>query len=63
MCKSQFAQSIDKAIMPGIQGGPLMHHIAAKAVAFKIALLHQNLKHIKNRFLSMHILWQKHLKN
>lgn len=38
MCKSQFAQSIDKAIMPGIQGGPLMHHIAAKAVAFKIAL-------------------------
>lgn len=38
MCKKQFAQAIDKAIMPGIQGGPLMHHIAAKAVAFKIAL-------------------------
>lgn len=39
MCKKQFAQAIDKAIMPGIQGGPLMHHIAAKAVAFKYALM------------------------
>jgi glycine hydroxymethyltransferase len=38
MCKKEFATQIDKAIMPGIQGGPLMHHIAAKAVAFKYAL-------------------------
>lgn len=38
LCKKEFASQIDKAIMPGIQGGPLMHHIAAKAVAFKIAL-------------------------
>ena len=33
-CKSELAQSIDKAVMPGSQGGPLMHVIAAKAVAF-----------------------------
>lgn len=38
LCKEEFASKIDKAIMPGIQGGPLMHHIAAKAVAFKLAL-------------------------
>lgn len=38
MCKNQYAQQIDKAIMPGIQGGPFMHIIAAKAVAFKLAL-------------------------
>ncbi len=38
MCKKEFAQMIDKAIMPGIQGGPLMHHIAAKAVGFHYAL-------------------------
>ncbi|WP_153126358.1 serine hydroxymethyltransferase [Peribacillus tepidiphilus] len=34
LCKEEFAQKIDKAIFPGIQGGPLMHVIAAKAVAF-----------------------------
>lgn len=34
MCKEEFAKAIDKAIFPGIQGGPLMHVIAAKAVAF-----------------------------
>ena len=34
MCKEQYAKAIDKAIFPGIQGGPLMHIIAAKAVAF-----------------------------
>lgn len=38
LCKAQYAQAIDKAIFPGIQGGPLMHVIAAKAVAFKEAL-------------------------
>ncbi|MCF7800274.1 serine hydroxymethyltransferase [Candidatus Babeliales bacterium] len=36
-CKAEFAQKIDKAIMPGIQGGPLMHVIAAKAIAFEQA--------------------------
>lgn len=38
MCKEQYAKAIDKAIFPGIQGGPLMHVIAAKAVAFGEAL-------------------------
>lgn len=38
MCKEEYAKAIDKAIFPGIQGGPLMHIIAAKAVCFKEAL-------------------------
>jgi glycine hydroxymethyltransferase len=38
LCTQEWAQRIDKAIFPGIQGGPLMHIIAAKAVAFKEAL-------------------------
>lgn len=38
MCKEEYAKAIDKAIFPGIQGGPLMHVIAAKAMAFKEAL-------------------------
>ena len=38
MCQKKYAKKIDKAIFPGIQGGPLMHVIAAKAVAFKEAL-------------------------
>ena len=38
MCKEQYAKAIDKAVFPGTQGGPLMHVIAGKAVAFKEAL-------------------------
>ncbi|MDD4689826.1 MAG: serine hydroxymethyltransferase [Eubacteriales bacterium] len=38
LCKEEYAKAIDKAIFPGIQGGPLMHIIAAKAVAFGEAL-------------------------
>ncbi len=38
MCKKELAQQIDKAVMPGIQGGPFMNVIAAKAVAFHEAL-------------------------
>lgn len=34
MCKEKYAKAIDKAVFPGMQGGPLMHVIAAKAVAF-----------------------------
>ncbi|MEG1583679.1 MAG: serine hydroxymethyltransferase [Anaerovorax sp.] len=37
LCKQEFAKAIDKAIFPGIQGGPLMHIIAGKAVCFKEA--------------------------
>ncbi|MDD3001475.1 MAG: serine hydroxymethyltransferase [Candidatus Riflebacteria bacterium] len=39
LCKEKWAKALDKAIFPGLQGGPLMHVIAAKAVAFKEALL------------------------
>jgi glycine hydroxymethyltransferase len=38
MCKAEHAKAIDKFVFPGMQGGPLMHVIAAKAVAFKEAL-------------------------
>ncbi len=38
LCKAEYAAQIDKAIFPGIQGGPLMHIIAAKAVCFKEAM-------------------------
>ncbi len=38
LCKKKYAKAIDKAMFPGIQGGPLMHIIAAKAVAFKEAM-------------------------
>lgn len=44
----EIAQKIDKAIFPGLQGGPLMHVIAAKAVAFKEALLPEFKTYIKN---------------
>lgn len=37
MCRLQYAEALDKVVMPGLQGGPLMHIIAAKAVAFKEA--------------------------
>jgi glycine hydroxymethyltransferase len=38
LCKEAWAKEIDRAVFPGVQGGPLMHVIAAKAVAFKEAL-------------------------
>jgi len=38
LCKAELAKTIDRAVFPGTQGGPLMHVIAAKAVAFKEAL-------------------------
>jgi glycine hydroxymethyltransferase len=38
LCKAEHAQTIDKAIFPGLQGGPLEHVIAAKAVAFREAM-------------------------
>lgn len=38
LCKEKYAKAIDKSIFPGIQGGPLMHVIAAKAICFKEAM-------------------------
>src|SRR5437763_16927795 len=37
LCKEEHAEKIDKAVMPGMQGGPLEHIIAAKATCFRIA--------------------------
>ena len=37
MCRAQYARDLDRAVFPGVQGGPLMHVIAAKAVCFKEA--------------------------
>ncbi len=38
LCQRQFADRVDSTVMPGIQGGPMMHVIAAKAVAFRLAM-------------------------
>lgn len=38
LCRAQFAKDIDRAVFPGVQGGPLMHVIAGKAVCFREAL-------------------------
>ena len=38
LCRAQYAKDLDRALFPGVQGGPLMHIIAAKAVCFKEAL-------------------------
>src|SRR5688572_9820850 len=37
LCREQFAKDLDKAVFPGVQGGPLMHIIAAKAACLKEA--------------------------
>ncbi len=51
LCKKEYAARIDKAIFPGIQGGPLMHVIAAKAVSFREAM-GDNFKHIQQQTVS-----------
>jgi glycine hydroxymethyltransferase len=51
LCKNEFAQKIDKAIFPGIQGGPLMHVIAAKAVCFK-EVMEDNFKSYQQQVLN-----------
>ncbi len=38
LCKSDYAQAVDKSVFPGMQGGPLVHMIAAKAVCFREAM-------------------------
>ena len=63
LCKEQYAKIIDKAVFPGTQGGPLMHIIAAKAVAFGEALkpefkayqeqILKNSKAMSERFLEL----------
>jgi glycine hydroxymethyltransferase len=63
MCKEKFAKAIDKAVFPGMQGGPHENNIAAKAVAFKEALepefkeyakqIKKNAKVLETEFLKM----------
>jgi len=52
MCRAEYGKAIDKSVFPGMQGGPLVHVIAAKAVAFKDALSqefkHYQLQIVKN---------------
>ncbi|MST62626.1 serine hydroxymethyltransferase [Peptostreptococcus anaerobius] len=48
LCKEKYAKKVDKAIFPGIQGGPLEHIIAAKAVCFKEALQNDFIEYQKN---------------
>ena len=57
MCKEQYAKAIDKAVFPGTQGGPLMHVIAAKAVAFK-RRFPPNSRHIRRRSSKTPPRWQ-----
>lgn len=54
MCKSEYANAIDKMIFPGIQGGPLVHVIAAKAVAFKEAMSEEFKQYQKNVIANAH---------
>jgi glycine hydroxymethyltransferase len=41
LCREQYARQVDRAVFPGLQGGPLMHVVAGKAVAFKEAMSSQ----------------------
>jgi glycine hydroxymethyltransferase len=52
MCKEQFAKQIDRAVFPGMQGGPHEHVIAAKAVAFKEALQPEFKEYAKQTILN-----------
>ncbi len=52
LCKEEFAKAIDKTIFPGIQGGPLMHVIAGKAVAFKEAMTEEFKEYAKQIILN-----------
>jgi glycine hydroxymethyltransferase len=47
MCKKKYAEKIDRMVFPGIQGGPLMHAIAAKALAFKEAMSYNFMEYQK----------------
>ncbi|MBO5713380.1 MAG: serine hydroxymethyltransferase, partial [Clostridia bacterium] len=59
LCKEKYAKQIDKAIFPGIQGGPLMHIIAAKAVAFGEALTEEFKEYQKNIVENAKVLAEK----
>src|SRR5205807_9643821 len=50
LCKKEWAEKLDKAVFPGMQGGPLMHVIAAKAIAFGEAL-HKDFRRYQQQIL------------
>ncbi len=54
LCKSKYADQIDKAVMPGSQGGPLMHVIAAKGIGFEEALQPSFIEYQKNVIANAH---------
>jgi glycine hydroxymethyltransferase len=56
MCNSEYAQAIDKAVFPGMQGGPLMHTITAKAVCFEEALRPSFMEYNKQIVKNAHVL-------
>ena len=56
LCKEEHAKALDKALFPGIQGGPLMHVIGAKAVCFKEALDPEFKTHIRQVVLNARVL-------
>ena len=62
MCKEKYAADLDRTVMPGIQGGPLMHVIAAKAVALKEALTDE-FKNYQTRILENAKAMSEELKN
>ncbi|UJL45990.1 serine hydroxymethyltransferase [Virgibacillus sp. NKC19-16] len=56
LCKEEHAKKVDKSVFPGIQGGPLMHVIAAKATAFKEALSDDFKAYAKQIIENAHVL-------
>ena len=56
LCKEEFAKKIDKSVFPGIQGGPLMHVIAGKAVAFKEAMTEEFREYAKQVITNARVL-------
>ena len=56
LTKKEFAKDIDKSVFPGIQGGPLMHVIAAKAVAFKEAMTEEFKEYAKQVVINAKVL-------
>lgn len=62
LCKEKYAQKLDKSIFPGVQGGPLMHVISAKAVCFKEAMS-ENFKNYVKQIVRNSIKLSDELKN
>ncbi len=63
LCKEQFAKAIDKAVFPGLQGGPHMNNVAAKAVCFGEALKPEFRDYAKQILLNSKTLAQEFLDN